>query len=169
MLDMRISILATVAWALATIVVAGTAQAQIACDCQQSDPCQQSDFCDGGCGLFGCHGHHGHHGHHHRATYEGLGPGANCGCNGSYNYPVPPLYTYHWPGLYKQVRVTDYHSPWRFPPIKPYTDEAPLTPFGSSAAVSRVLQTSAFTAVQVDSRRAGDVTPMSRRLQAASR
>lgn len=166
---MRISVLATVAWALATILLAGTATAQTACNCQQGDPFQQGQSCDpcgGSCGLFG---HHGHHGHHHRATYEGLGPGANCGCNGSYNYPVPPLYTYHWPGLYKQVRMTDYHSPWRFPPIKPYTDEAPLTPFGSSAAASGVLQTSAYTAVQGASRRAGDVTPMSRRLQSAAR
>jgi hypothetical protein len=50
----------------------------------------------------------------------------NCGCNGSYKFPVPPLYTYHWPGLYSQQLMTDYHSPWRFPPLRPYTDEPPL-------------------------------------------
>jgi hypothetical protein len=48
----------------------------------------------------------------------------NCGCNGSYKYPVPPLYTYHWPGLASQQLMTDYHSPWRFPPLRPYTDDA---------------------------------------------
>ena len=36
---------------------------------------------------------------------------------------MPPLYTYHWPGLYSQQLMTDYHSPWRFPAIKPYADE----------------------------------------------
>jgi hypothetical protein len=50
----------------------------------------------------------------------------NCNCNGSYKFPVPPLYTYHWPGLYSMQRMTDYHSPWRFPAIKPYEDETPV-------------------------------------------
>ncbi len=49
----------------------------------------------------------------------------NCNCGGSYKYPVPPLYTYHWPGIYSQQRMTDYRSPWRFPPLKRYTDESP--------------------------------------------
>jgi hypothetical protein len=53
----------------------------------------------------------------------GWDAGYNCGCNGSYNYPVPPLYTYHWPGMYKQQLMTEYDSPWRFPPLKPYEDE----------------------------------------------
>ncbi len=73
-----------------------------------------------GCGN-GCRG--GHCGRGCKSNYDGLDRYFNCGCNGSYNYPVPPLYTYHWPGMYKQVRMTDYHSPWRFPPIKPYTEE----------------------------------------------
>lgn len=47
----------------------------------------------------------------------------NCECEGSYRHPVPPLYTYHWPGSYAQTAMTDYHSPWRFPPLKPYYDE----------------------------------------------
>lgn len=59
--------------------------------------------------------------------------GFNCGCNGSYKYPVPPLYTYHWPGMYSAQLMTDYHSPWRFPPLKPYTNEAPLETQSSSA------------------------------------
>jgi hypothetical protein len=50
----------------------------------------------------------------------------NCDCNGSYKFPVPPLYTYHWPGMYSQQLMTDYHSPWRFPPLKPYVDEPPV-------------------------------------------
>lgn len=47
----------------------------------------------------------------------------NCECNGSYKYPVPPLYTYHWRGMYSQELMTNYHSPWRFPPLKPYYPE----------------------------------------------
>ena len=47
----------------------------------------------------------------------------NCNCNGSYKFPVPPLYTYQWPGRYSQQLMTDYHSPWRFPPLRPYVDE----------------------------------------------
>ncbi|MBX3415643.1 MAG: hypothetical protein KF708_23360 [Pirellulales bacterium] len=59
----------------------------------------------------------------------------NCGCNGSYKFPVPPLYTYMWPGLYSQQLVTDYHSPWRFPPLRPYTNEAPTgEPFESASS-----------------------------------
>jgi hypothetical protein len=82
---------------------------------QNCNPCGRSH----GCGAHGCRLHH-----HHKYT-EGKDYGFNCSCNGSYNYPVPPLYTYHWPGMYKAERMTDYHSPWRFPPIKPFMDEAP--------------------------------------------
>jgi len=42
----------------------------------------------------------------------------NCGCSGSYKYPVPPQYTYHWPGMYSQPTMTQYVSPYRFPPLK---------------------------------------------------
>jgi hypothetical protein len=58
----------------------------------------------------------------------------NCSCNGSYKFPVPPLYTYHWPGMYSQQLMTDYQSPWRFPPLKPYTDEAPARAAGLSTS-----------------------------------
>lgn len=74
----------------------------------------------GGCGAHGCNLHH------HHKYIEGKDRGFNCSCNGSYNYPVPPLYTYHWPGMYKAERMTDYHSPWRFPPLKPFIDEVPM-------------------------------------------
>lgn len=70
-----------------------------------------------GCGRLGCVGCRfcGHGSYIDRY--------ANCNCDGSYKYPVPPLYTYHWPGLYSHQLVTDYHSPWRYPPLRPYTDE----------------------------------------------
>ena len=57
----------------------------------------------------------------------------NCGCNGSYKFPVPPLSTYHWPGLYSHQLMTDYHSPWRFSPLKPYMDEPRGTARGATA------------------------------------
>lgn len=46
----------------------------------------------------------------------------NCACKGSYHFPVPPLYTSHWVGLYSRHLPTDYRSLWRFPPIKPYRE-----------------------------------------------
>jgi hypothetical protein len=48
----------------------------------------------------------------------------NCTCRGSYNYPVPPQYTYHWPGMYSQQTMTEYASPWRFPPLEDYRGTA---------------------------------------------
>ena len=59
----------------------------------------------------------------------------NCGCKGSYTFPVPPLYTYHWPGMYQQHLMTNYASPWRFPPIKAYEDD--LDKALDSAGVNR--------------------------------
>jgi hypothetical protein len=79
----------------------------------------QDGYCDA-CQQCDC-GPSGHHAAHCAAKRAEMY--ANCGCNGSYKFPVPPLYTYHWPGMYQQVRMTDYHSPWRFPPLKPYVDE----------------------------------------------
>lgn len=85
-----------------------------ACGC---DPC--GDACGHhGCGLFG----HGCKGcKKTRRRFENLWE--NCNCNGSYKFPVPPLYTYHWPGLYSWQLMTDYQSPYRFPAIRPYTEE----------------------------------------------
>ncbi len=37
----------------------------------------------------------------------------NCKVNGSYKYPVPKQYTYFWPGIYSQKRMTDYVSPYQ--------------------------------------------------------
>lgn len=81
-----------------------------------SDPCGCGHYGRRLCGLFG---------HKCDPPIDGLSRFANCGCNGSYNYPVPPLYTYHWPGMYKKVGMTDYHSPRRYPPLKRY-EEDPL-------------------------------------------
>lgn len=77
---------------------------------------------------------------------------ANCNCRGSYKYPVPPQYTYFWPGMYAQRTMTEYISPWRFPPLQPLKRDAqaavpepqpldPLTtdrPEGSIRQVSEV-------------------------------
>ena len=68
----------------------------------------------------------------------------NCNCNGSYKFPVPPLYTYHWPGLYSAELMTDYHSPWRFPPLKPYTDELPSAGEGPPQPLTMVVPTSHY-------------------------
>ena len=75
--------------------------------------------------------------------YDGMQAGFNCGCNGSYKFPVPPLYTYHWPGMWQQNLMTDYHSPWRFPPLKPYTDEVPEGSMGLTSQ-RRVQQAAAL-------------------------
>jgi hypothetical protein len=120
--------------AIAAVVISfGTASAQNGCN-TCGDAGNGSACGSGGCRAHGCHLHH------HRKIYEGRDRGANCGCNGSYNYPVPPLYTYHWPGMYKAVRMTDYHSPWRFPPLRPYIDEAPIVPATTSEAAPADLQ-----------------------------
>ena len=125
-------------------VKAPTCQAAApSCGCNAGnagDPaCGSCDDCGNGCGRCGC----GLFGHKCGSGIDGLDRFANCGCNGSYNYPVPPLYTYHWPGMYKQVRMTDYHSPWRFPPLKKYEDEPLPTieiPAPKAAAGPRLLR-----------------------------
>lgn len=82
----------------------------------------------------------------------------NCGCNGSYKFPVPPLYTYMWPGLYSQQLVTNYHSPWRFPPLKPYTNEAPTgEPYESAASSQSAVRP--VSAEVVRRRSAGPASP----------
>ena len=95
------------------------------------------DDCDPCACVHGRHAHHGLFGHNQQL-------GFNCGCNGSYKFPVPPLYTYHWPGMYQQVLMTDYHSPWRFPPLKPYVDEAPPEVLGTTSSLRRVQPASAI-------------------------
>jgi hypothetical protein len=96
-----------------------------------SSSCDQCDTGGGRCG---------HHGHHH---LEGRDRHYNCGCNGSYKFPVPPLYTYHWPGMHSAQLMTDYHSPYRFPPLKPYVDETPVVvdPVSEGANLPRMRPT----------------------------
>ncbi|MDX1944979.1 MAG: hypothetical protein SFU86_06200 [Pirellulaceae bacterium] len=128
-----------------------------ACGASGCDPCGACG-CRGGL-LGGICGHgHGGHGHHCRQQFEGQYPGFHCGCNGSYKFPVPPLYTYHWPGMYSAQLMTDYHSPWRFPPLKPYSDELPLVEMGAVENSSRA------TPVSTTPRVVGEIEPMSSRL-----
>ncbi len=77
------------------------------------------EFCGNGKNYFGHSPYHGSNQYliPDNASWD------SCRCAGSYKFPVPPLYTYHWPGQYSQQLMTDYQSPWRFPPLRPYTDE----------------------------------------------
>ncbi|MBN1910068.1 MAG: hypothetical protein JW818_10040 [Pirellulales bacterium] len=43
----------------------------------------------------------------------------NCRCRGSYKFPVPPRFTYHWPGMYSQQTMTEHLSRWQNPPFLP--------------------------------------------------
>ncbi|MBC7855135.1 MAG: hypothetical protein IAF94_17020 [Pirellulaceae bacterium] len=149
-------------------VKAPTCQAAPSCGCNAGDlGCDnRGDPCCGrgnGCGRLG---------HKCGCPIDGLDRYANCGCNGSYNYPVPPLYTYHWPGMYKQVRMTDYHSPWRFPPLKRYEDEPLPTveiPAPRSAAGPRLLRPASLQVAPADSAASqrsyhSEIEPLSSRL-----
>ena len=128
-----------------------------------------SDYTMGGCDSCGGHGHrlHGKHcgggcGHHHRKHYEGLDMFFNCGCQGSYNYPVPPQYTYHWPGsTYNQKLMTDYHSPWRFPPLKPYTEEVLVPKAAETDSDTTLRPVAAYEVLRSPSLKPGQVEPMS--------
>lgn len=75
------------------------------------------------------------------ARYMASVGGFNCACRGSYKFPVPPQYTYHWPGMYSQSWMTAYNSPYRYPALKlpswmtdigseaaPFGEAKPLTP-----------------------------------------
>ena len=137
----------TAAIAAMSLVAGSTAWANGPCDqCNQCDPC-------GGSGG----GRHRQRQSHHY-EYEGRYQGFHCGCNGSYKFPVPPLYTYHWPGMYSAQLMTEYHSPWRFPPLKPYVDEQPLVEVGMEGNSLRA------TPVSTTARVVGEIEPMSSRL-----
>lgn len=124
-----------------------------------------------GCDLGGGGCRNGCHGHKHKKYLEGKDRGFNCGCNGSYNYPVPPLYTYHWPGMYKAERMTDYHSPWRFPPLKPFVDEvAPPAGGVTREALSSELQPiTALFPLTASSAQLGEPESMSAKLMKSFR
>jgi len=82
-----------------------TEEAQTADDAYDFDYCG----CRRGCrqGLLG----------RHYSKYYSVGA-FNCSCRGSYKFPVLPQYTYHWPGMYSQRTMTEYNSPFRFPPLQ---------------------------------------------------
>src|SRR5688500_7687779 len=97
---------------------------------------------------------------------DGLHPSFNCGSTGSYKFPVPPQYTYFWPGsVYSLELMTNYHSPWRFPPLKPYTEEV-LAPVGTEGEVVDGLRpVSATEEVGAPQLRPGQIEPMSSAMQ----
>jgi hypothetical protein len=120
-----ISIALLAALAMGDVARGGGPQ-QFAGDMGGADLCDPCDPCSH-CGR-----------NHGRRNARNQELGFNCGCNGSYKFPVPPLYTYHWPGMYQAVLMTDYHSPWRFPPLKPYVDEVPPEVLGTTNSLRRV-------------------------------
>jgi hypothetical protein len=86
----------------------------------------------------------------------------NCNCNGSYKFPVPPLSTYHWPGMYSIQLMTDYHSPWRFPPLRPYTEEPPYNGAGRQVSHGELRDVS----YEVQERAAArEIEPLSAKIQ----
>jgi hypothetical protein len=56
--------------------------------------------------------------------------------------------------------MTDYHSPWRFPPIKPYTDEV-LTPQAARPSSGVLQPVSAVEALLPPTTVPGKIEPMS--------
>jgi hypothetical protein len=64
--------------------------------------------------------------------------------------------------MYSAQLMTDYHSPWRFPPLKPYTDEVPPVEMGQRAAKSRVRTVSAV--IFDEPLPAGEMEPLSSKL-----
>ena len=81
----------------------------VACECSDAPDCGSSCGSCGGCGCGICGRHKAH-----IASFGYF----NCSCRGSYKFPVPPRYTYHWPGMYSQQYMTEYTSPYRFPPLE---------------------------------------------------
>jgi hypothetical protein len=145
----KLATVATVTALMGTNLVSAERLSGLGCackpDCCEPNYCGSCDSCGGGWLDQGRH--HGHH-----KYYEGRTAHFNCGCNGSYKYPVPPLSTYHWPGMWSHQLMTDYHSPWRFPPLKPYVDEPlPIEMGAGDGSLRRV---------QAVSHRADDPAPL---------
>jgi hypothetical protein len=169
---MRNQLLWGVALAACAVAAPGEVRAAGGCGCEAvtfgpACGCEAgAAACDGGtlggCGRFGGCGLFGHKCKPPR--FDGLDAHFNCGCNGSYKFPVPPLYTYHWPGMWQQHLMTDYHSPWRFPPLKPYRDEvfAPAETAGPPAK-GHPVRTASFVSEPASKAAGGS---FSRRLEA---
>ena len=96
-------------------------------------------YCDE-CDACNCGRHHHHGGLCQRWNQDA---GFNCGCNGSCNLPLSRRFIPITGRTYSQVLMTDYHSPWRFPAIKPYVDEVPPEALGASKTL-RVQQAAAL-------------------------
>ena len=143
------------------------------CGCTQQSSCSDCNQCGDccgrgcGCGLGGLcgGGKRGCGGLAGRRAMNDDGGFFNCGCNGSYKFPVPPLYTYHWPGMYSLQLMTDYHSPWRFPPLRPYSDEPEGDYF--SQAPAPIVQPSSFepSEIEVYPTQPGQVESMSQAME----
>jgi hypothetical protein len=84
------------------------------CGCGMRDSAWGCGPCNGCGGRRGCLG-----GCRHRLAEKKADVGYfNCQCRGSYKFPVPPQYTYFWPGMYSQQTMTEYNDPYRFPRLK---------------------------------------------------
>lgn len=114
------------------------------------------DCCDSSCGGKRCSG---------RKNRRDQASQFNCNCNGSYKFPVPPLYTYHWPGMFSQQLMTDYHSPWRFPAIRPYKDEKPFQANLERDELRQASHVSSPGATTPSTRVAGEPEPLSAKLR----
>ncbi len=100
-----VTVLAALSWMVSSGVAREHSAAAYSgsCDCCNGGGCGLG--C--GCGLARCLWLPGGH-------YAAVGYDA-CACKGSYKFPVPPQYTYHWPGMYSQQTMSQYNSPYRFP------------------------------------------------------
>lgn len=126
--------------------------------CNACGECCGDECCGGQCKLR----------EKHRAKKQGRNSEwlwDSCNCNGSYKFPVPPLYTYHWPGLYAQRLMTDYHSPWRFPAISPYADEEPGDELSSTPTQVRQVSHTPSPHQRAAKSWPGGVEPVSAKMQ----
>jgi len=62
--------------------------------------------------------------------------------------------------MYSIQLMTDYQSPWRFPPLKPYTEEPPYNGDARNTSASRIENVSYTTPPRTSS-----IEPMSVKLQ----
>lgn len=115
--------------AIVSLCLVAAGQSQAAGPGCAEPVCGLEDTSDG-CGRCG----HGCRLHRRPWRYDGLDPCFNCGCNGSYKFPVPPLYTYHWPGMYSAQLMTEYRSPWRYPPLRPFEEIMPADAVPAAAS-----------------------------------
>ncbi len=162
--------------AVAGLVITSVVHAQQpTATCTSGSSCASGGCSDSGLGLLGgkqrcsrlsplcgCRAYCGSGG----SILDGMDPSFNCGCQGSYKYPVRPLYTYFWPGMYSHQLITNYHSPWRFPPLKPYEDEKifPQERIDGETTQAPSTLPDEVTRTASKIRFVGDIEPMSEKL-----